>query len=480
MKSLTQTLLLFSVIVIEGYIVLSSELLAIRQTIPYVGSGTDTVSIIIAAVLMPLAFGYQSGGRFKPRKILGMFVNVRRKLILNILISASILFFGLSYVFIKEFFEFLPTIGLHDRIAQTTAYCVVFLVIPVYLLGQTVPLISNYFSKEKLSKVTGKILFFSTVGSFLGAVFSTIVLMSMLGVHHTASLNFVLMALLVIMLERKKLSKSVIYVSLIAFIGLYYNSDGSMDNYRMKRNNQYNTIVAGETAMGDRVMIINGNQSSYYSDDGSKHAYIEFAEKIAIEPILHSSRQHDILIVGAGAFTFGHADRNESNQYTYVDIDKDLKDVAERYVLYEPIGENKTFIPKPARGFFNETDKKFDVIYLDAYQAQANIPEHLVTKEFFEEVRSHLKDRGLLIANIIASPNFNNKFSRHLDNTFREVFPHYSRHVIGDYYSLWSDSEVSLANIAYVYRHEDNYQMGHIYTDNKNTVFYDKPKKLGQ
>lgn len=479
MKSLSQTLLLFSVILIEGYVVLSSELLAIRQTIPYVGSGTDTVSIIIASVLMPLAFGYQNGGRFKPHKMFGMFITIRRKLILNILISASILFFGLSYVFIKEFFEFLPSIGLYDRIAQTTVYCLVFLVIPVYLLGQTVPLISNYFSKEKLSKITGKILFFSTVGSFLGAVFSTIILMSMLGVHHTASLNFVLMAILVFLLEKRKLSKSFAFACLLAFLALYLNSDKTMGSYKIRKNNEYNTVITTELATGERVMMINGNRSSSYND-GRKHAYVEFAEKIALQPILNEKTARDILIIGAGAFTFGHNDRNEKNQYIYVDIDKDLKDVAERYVLYEPIGENKTFVAQPARAYLNETDKKFDLIYLDAYTGGINIPEHMVTREFFLQVRDRLKDGGLLVTNFVASPNFGSKFSRHLDNTFRDVFPHFSRHVVGDYYDLWSGRDNSLANLTYIYRHKDVYDVGHIYTDNKNTVFYDKPKKLNK
>ena len=56
---------LFFVIFLEGFVVLSLELLAIRLTIPFVGSGTDTISIIIAAVLLPLAFGYYRGGQFK-------------------------------------------------------------------------------------------------------------------------------------------------------------------------------------------------------------------------------------------------------------------------------------------------------------------------------------------------------------------------------------------------------------------------------
>ena len=476
MQSLKQTLLLFFIIIIEGYVVLSSELLAIRQTIPYVGSGTDTVSIIIAAVLMPLAFGYQNGGNFKPHRIFGTFMTVRKKLIWNMVIASAILLPGLSYPFIKAFFGWLPSIGVEDRIAQAAIYSVLFLVIPVYLLGQTVPLISNFFSKEHLPRVTGKILFFSTVGSFAGAIISTIVLMSTIGVHHTASLNFVLMAVLVIALSRKTVSAPVLVSFALAIIAMSVNSDGVMQDNNIIKNNQYNTIQAGETSRGTREMVLNGNRTSSYNDDGRKHAYVEFAERVAIMPIISSVPPRDILVIGAGAFTFGHEDKN--NNYTYVDIDRDLQEVAEDYVLKEPIGENKTFIPKPARAFLNDTDKKFDVIFLDTYLGGISIPEHLVTQEYFQSVKAHLKDGGLLIANLILSPHFNSPLSRNVDNTFRSVFPHVSREVISEYYNLWSESDSLIANVAYIYRHQDNYEHGHIYTDNKNTVFYDKPKKL--
>ena len=177
---------LFLIIFLEGYVVLSTELLAIRLLIPFTGSGTDTVSIIIAAVLLPLAFGYYAGGRFKSRP--GM--TVRRRLILNLVIAAAILTPGLSYVFLAWAFTTLQKeTGCHNRIALTTLYSLLFVVYPVFLLGQTVPLISNYFSRERLSLIAGRILFFSTMGSFMGAVFGTLVLMTMLGVHHTVSIT---------------------------------------------------------------------------------------------------------------------------------------------------------------------------------------------------------------------------------------------------------------------------------------------------
>jgi hypothetical protein len=42
---------------------LAIELAAIRQLTPYIGNATDTVVIVIAAVLLPLAFGYEAPGR---------------------------------------------------------------------------------------------------------------------------------------------------------------------------------------------------------------------------------------------------------------------------------------------------------------------------------------------------------------------------------------------------------------------------------
>lgn len=468
-------ILLFLVIIIEGYIVLSTELLAIRQSVPFVGSGTDTVSIIIAAVLMPLALGYQAGGQFKPFRLCGQFITVRRKLILNITISALILLPGMSYAFLYKFFPFLTEIGIYNRLGQTAIYSILFLVIPVYLLGQTVPLVSNFFGKERLSKVTGKVLFLSTIGSFLGAVFSTLVLMSTIGVNHTVTFNFVLMAILVILISKKKTSFPVALTVALALGAIAYNSNGTMRSFRMVKLNEYHNISVMALKNGDRHLLLNDNYSSRYNrETGGKHSYIEFAERVALKPILNSAVPKEILVIGAGGFTFGHGDKN--NHYTFVDIDEDLKNISEKYILGEELGRNREFVSMPARAFLAQTNQKYDVIYLDAYLGRASIPEHLATREFFSAVKAKMNDKGVLVTNFIASPNFADVFTRSLDNTFRSVFPHVSRHVVMENYLLWDDVASNYANIAYIYKHRENQDPGHIYTDDKNTVFYDTPK----
>ncbi|MGB4106458.1 MAG: fused MFS/spermidine synthase [Alphaproteobacteria bacterium] len=478
MDSLKRTLLLFAVIIIEGYVVLSTELLAIRQTVAYVGSGTDTVSIIIAAVLMPLAFGYYKGGHFKPFRWRGKLIGIREKLILNIMISLGILIIGMSYICMNIFFFTLIDMGYKHRLFLTALYSGIFLATPVYLLGQTIPLISNYFSKEKLSRITGRILFFSTMGSFMGAVFSTLVLMSTVGVHNTVSFNFVLLAILVIMLAKKKFSERVVYAFAMAVVGILLNSGYVMAAYKVIDNNQYNMVMVfpDPDGTGDMHMSLNHMGSSMYNPEtGGKHLYIEFAERQLIDPIRDGTEPKDILIIGAGAFTFGLED--EFNNYDFVDIDGSLKDIAEDYVLGKKLTKNKHFIPMEARAYLISTKKKYDVVFLDAYLGGITIPEHLVTTDFYQQVKDHMKERGIVAMNFIASPSFATPFSRHLDNTVRSVFPHVSRHVIMEHYNIWKDDPEDNQNISYMYRRHEGENAKEIYTDNRNRIFYDKPQK---
>ena len=128
MEQTRKLVLLFFIIFLEGYVVLSAELLAIRQTLPFVGSGTDTVSIIIAAILMPLAFGYYAGGQYRGR--------IRNKLVRNLLIAGAFLTIGLSYLVLTSFFGALTEgLGWRNRLVLTTFYGLLFIITPVYLLS---------------------------------------------------------------------------------------------------------------------------------------------------------------------------------------------------------------------------------------------------------------------------------------------------------------------------------------------------------
>lgn len=482
---ISKLLFLFLVIFLEGYVVLSAELLTIRQIIPYTGSGTDTVSIIIAAVLMPMAVGYFAGGNFKPRQNF----RVRKKLLRNIMIATLFLLPGLSYLFIDIFFTTLNTNGLNDRLINTAIYATLFMVIPVYLLAQTIPLASHYLKKETLSYATGRMLFFSTLGSFMGAIFSTLVLMNYLGVHHTASITIICLCLLYILLSHKRRFANVMPMVIIAGLALIINSGKVMESQDIVENNQYNTIKILEMEHGaTRILSLNNNFSSKHIDesllanpeediDKVSGKYVNYINQNFIAPIRENGPVKSILVIGAGGFTVGLHDAK--NDYMFIDIDDSLKDISEKYFLKRELQPNKIFEAIPARAFLKKAiheEKQYDLIVIDAYQGNFSLPEHLVTKEFYEDVKKVTKDDGIVIGNYLLSPNFSDRLSLHVDNTLRQVFPNIGKQILRDY-NGWDDNPKATANMLYIYYKKVEGHDG-VYTDNKNQAAYDREKSL--
>lgn len=477
---------LYVVILLEGYVVLSTELVAIRQLVPFVGSGTEVIAIVIAAVLMPLSAGYYIGGNFKSRDKKNRLVSIRKKLIRNLVVSSAIILVGISYALMEIYFGWFKQLGIRNGTLQASIYSLVFLVYPVFLLGQTVPLISNYFRGENLSKSTGTILTFSTIGSFLGATLSTLVLMVTIGVHNVIIVNLVLLFIAVVILSKSKFSTSNVSMAFIICISFVLNGESMMKSMGVVEDNNYSIIKvlegdgSGEhREKGTRMLDVNRSFSAKFSDNPELRLdYLKFIEKRYVDPIANRTdgvAPKSILVVGAGGFTFGQDD--SYNDYTFIDIDASLKKVVEEHFFKREIKENHKFLPIEARAFFNQTDKKYDLIFLDAYSNVMSIPQHLVTKEFFQQVKSHLNENGIVLFNAITSSTFEDKFSVKLDNTFRQVFPLANRQPILQY-DGWNQNKDDTKNsnkynnVIYSYHHRDFTKDN--YTDNINTYFLDR------
>ncbi|MEI6730837.1 MAG: hypothetical protein WCL30_06210, partial [Pseudomonadota bacterium] len=342
-------LFVFPIIMLEGYAVLAIELLAIRQVLPFVGSGIEVVSIIVSAILLPLAVGYHFGGtRVKT-------LSIRKILLRNLTIAIIILIFGLSYIPLEIFFSALPKMGLHNRILQTVIYSAIFLITPTFLLAQTIPLVSNYLPKAKLSEITGRMLFFSTSGSFLGSIFSTLVLMTILGVHNTVNITITLIGLIVLILSRRLINFDN-FIAVI-FIGILWtiNGNAAMGKIGIIADTPY-SLMSIEKNNSEKSTILNVNRSlssKYAANPQNRFEYIKYVENNFIP---EKGKPIDILVLGAGGFTFGWDD--QKNNYTFVDIEEQLKPIAEKYLLPGAIAKNKKAITTSARAFLRSTQEK--------------------------------------------------------------------------------------------------------------------------
>lgn len=470
MEQNRKLLLLFFIIFLEGYVVLSAELLAIRQTLPFVGSGTDTVSIIIAAILMPLAFGYYAGGQYRGR--------IRHKLVRNLLIAGAFLTIGLSYLVLTSFFGALTEgLGWKNRLLLTTLYGLLFIITPVYLLGQTVPLVSNYFRRAHLPHAAGKILFYSTIGSFLGAILTTLFLMNTIGVSGTVTVTIACIAVLIILLSKLRICRSAAAAVFLFLLAAALNSPQALETVGVISNNAYNT--AQMEAYGDTLYLrLNRSYASAIYPDKPEYPvyeYVRYIESQYIRYFKHTNMKGKILVLGAGGFTIGLGDT--WNDYVFVDIDSDLKELAEKQFLKRKLDKNKIFEAVPARGYLNQTKEHFDLIVVDVFHGLNNAPEHLLTREFFLQVRNRLTPRGIVIVNQLGSPLGEDDYARGIDNTIRSIFPHANRIPLYNF-NPWRTVPSDDKNVLYIAQNLAPGGHENIYTDNLNRAAFDKKQEV--
>ncbi len=254
---------------------------------------------------------------------------------------------------------------------------------------------------------------------------------------------FVLLTLLVFIIEKKKKPEKPLLMLTIMLSAFYVNSPAMMHHLQIVGDNQYNTIIINKDEFGAKHFIQNGNSSSMLTQDGRKHAYIEFIERHFIDPIkTGSTPPKSLLVVGAGGFTLGLEDNK--NDYTYVDIDPSLKDISEKYFIERKLGANKRFVPDDCRAYLHHAGKNFDFILVYVFFGDTTIPEYLVTQEFFQRLKASLNDNGIIAWNFILSPTFKDRMSQNMDNTLHSVFPHIDREIVSDekhVFNGWERSE---------------------------------------
>jgi spermidine synthase len=103
-----------------------------------------------------------------------------------------------------------------------------------------------------------------------------------------------------------------------------------------------------------------------------------------------------------------------------------VKEVAEKY--FELKSDPRLAVSVlDGRIFVKRAKMKYDVVVLDAYTSNKyglSIPPHLVTKEFFEEIRGILSENGILVYNVAAPiGEQGNHLTRAMVKTIAAVFP---------------------------------------------------------
>lgn len=454
--------ILLLAIFIGGFSSLSLELVVMRQLSGFVGSTAVTASIIIGIFLAFMSWGYYNGSVMPLAH-----KSIRRLAAEYFVIISLMIMVASSYILIDLYFIALNAVGITSNIVQTFIYSLAMLSIGPYLFGKIVAMLSRCLHRYN-HNYTGRIMAIDTIGSVLGSIMTTLVIMPFIGVNHTIVVLVIITLFGSYILSRHKYWLSMYFIIITAVL---LNQDQLLYNvYRIIENNAVSTISIHRTDDGkSKEMVMNGGNSSKISTDKKlQFEYVRFVEDNYLEK-LPKDRPYDILIIGAGGFTMGLDDKY--NQYTYVDVDKSLQRISEKYFLERKLDKNKKFVVQDANQFLKESTEKYDFIVLDTYSSRNIIPLDLVTEEYFLRVKNNLKPGGIVAMNIVASPDFSTDFSMNIDNTLRHVFKdNLQRQVMGEY-DAWCRKDCLNRNVMYVYYNHPN--PGRIYNINKNSAFYD-------
>ena len=144
-----------------------------------------------------------------------------------------------------------------------------------------------------------------------------------------------------------------------------------------------------------------------------------------------------ILVIGLGGGTLPNVFSSlyPDSEIHAVEIDPAVIKVAEKYFGFRPNEGNMRTFEEDGRMFVKRALRKgegYDLIILDAYDHEY-IPEHMLTKEFLEEVRRLLLPDGVLVANTWSL----SKLYDHESATYEAVY--------GDFFNLKDLSRVILA-----------------------------------
>ncbi|MDA0955740.1 MAG: fused MFS/spermidine synthase [Proteobacteria bacterium] len=148
----------------------------------------------------------------------------------------------------------------------------------------------------------------------------------------------------------------------------------------------------------------NRNQSCLDRDDPDRLIF-PYA-RMMLSGLLVTPAPKRILMVGLGGGTLPKVFSvlTPQAQQDLVEIDEAVVTVAKRFFDFTPTAQMAVHV-QDARVFLKRAAARgttWDYIMLDAFTGDY-IPEHLMTKEFLEEVRAALTDDGVLVANTFAS-----------------------------------------------------------------------------
>lgn len=417
-----------------GFVTLGMELSASRLLEPAFGNNQIVWAALIGLILLYLALGAWLGGKLADR------YPRRRELDITLTIAAlGVAAVPLLSGPVLRWAAFgLDNFALGVLAGSLLAILLLFGV-PGILLGTASPwaVRLSITDAQHAGSVTGRLYAIGTAGSLLGAFAPVLLLIPLLGTRWTF---FVLALTLLTVLTLSSLRQRHLWIPLLALLVVALLAwwsqrdaairatwdDGRKGAIIYEDESLFNYIAVRQWG-SERHLKLNdgvGIHSVYHPDTLLSNGIWDY---FLLAPLFAGTQQvnapDSLLVIGLAAGTVSelYSDIYGALPITGVELDPQIIALGREYfAMNQP---NLTAVAADGRSWLahQPADAKWGVIAVDAYRPPY-IPFHLATREFFELVRSHLTDDGVLAINVGRTAS-NYALVDALATTVGQVFP---------------------------------------------------------
>ncbi len=411
----------------SGMAVMAVELGASRLLAPYFSSSQIVWTIIIGTIMIAMALGNIYGGKSAdkdpdPDRL------YRRILIAAVWIAA-IPAVG-KYIIIGVAGLIVLTVNSNFLVIAAFITCMIIFVYPLFLLGTVTPSLVKYTvgSLDDSGKTVGTLGAFNTIGSIIGTFLPTFVTIPAVGTAVTFLIfSGILLVLGAVYFLSRGSGRKICAVTSVLFIicAVFGNSDSFAfweKDLTFEGESVYNYLQVKEDASSVRLStnVLFGVQSVLMKNDALTGMYYDYALAAPVMAGIQDNGSGDMLILGMGTGTYAKqclkyfANLNIEG----VEIDQKITDLAKKY--FDEPGK-AAVVTYDGRAYLQASKKKYDIIMVDAYQ-DITIPFQMSSEEFFELVRSHLKDGGIMVVNMNMHSEEEGNINQYLCDTIAGVF----------------------------------------------------------
>ncbi|MFO1483431.1 MAG: fused MFS/spermidine synthase [Verrucomicrobiaceae bacterium] len=419
---------------LAGAAMMVIEICAYRLLAPFFGNSVYTWTALIGVILIAFSAGGYLGGHLADRKM-------ALDLLGWLLAGSSVLTF-----FIPALHSvFALGLSAHGLIAGPVMISLLLFAIPGVLLGAVSPAAVRFYSltlkDTHVGAAAGTISMLGSLGSFVGTFLSGFFLLSTFGVRSiffgTAAILLVLASVAFFLAKNSLKQQAPVLLSGVFAFGMSWMSEPKpKPGVIFEHESFYHHIEVSEQEEGKvkrRVLQLDSTMEGGM-DANTGDLILPYQEYWKLALLREPAKVGSALFIGAGAFGMPE---NVSRDFPeaavdVVEIDPQVIEVGRKFFKLDEHPRVKAHAGDARRFLLQSAGKKWDLIFGDAYNGIRQIPPHLATQEFFQQIADHLEPKGVFIMNVISAVSGKKaELTSGMLATVRKVFPHVEIFAVG-------------------------------------------------